>query len=79
MLDGVLAPGEAKTFRGQNGLAPVRLPNNGGVITLLDASGARIDRADYNDTDIERTNRKKGKPVPLIFFTYRQKEPAPGP
>jgi endonuclease G len=74
-LDGVLRPGEAKVFKGNAGLAPVKLGNQGGVLTLINAKNERIDRVDYTDKDVLRLARAKNRTLPIIFATYRTEDP----
>jgi hypothetical protein len=57
-------------FKGPAGLAPVRLPDDGGLLTLLHRDGRRVDRVDYTARDLQRTVTKL-RNLPIIFATYR--------
>src|SRR5712671_448095 len=70
-LTGVIEPGGSMVLRGAQ-LRPVTLPDNGGVITLFNAAGERIDLADYTKKDIDALRRAKpNRNLPLNFHTYR--------
>ncbi len=69
-LSGKIKPGETKVFRGKTGLAPLRLPNTKGLLTLFHKDGRRVDRVDYNETDLKKVT-SKARVLPLIFATYR--------
>lgn len=70
-LNGILKPGEAKVFTASAGLRPVLLPNEGGLIVLLNGKGEQVDRVDYTKKDLERAKDAQKNPMPLFFPTYR--------
>jgi endonuclease G len=71
VLGGVLQPGESKVFKGSAGLAPVQLPDTGGLLTLLHKDGRRVDRVDYTAQDVKKASAN-GRNLPVNFATYRQ-------
>jgi endonuclease G, mitochondrial len=66
VLNGVLQPGEAAVFRSSTNLRPVLLPNEGGVLTLLNDLGEQVDRVDYTQRDLTAA-----RGLPIFFPTYR--------
>ncbi len=70
-LSGKLKSGETKVLKGTAGLAPVRLPNTSGLLTLFHKDGRRVDRVDYNENDLKKVTTKT-RTLPLIFATYRE-------
>jgi len=69
-LSGSIPAGGAVVLRGAK-LRPIRLPDTGGVLTLLNAQGDRIDREDYSKDEVAALRRAAGKNQPLNFHTYR--------
>lgn len=69
-LSGSLPAGGTVVLRGAK-LRPIRLPDTGGVLTLLNAKGDRIDREDYTKAEVAALRRAAGKNQPLNFQTYR--------
>lgn len=70
-LKGSIPAGGSLVLRGAS-LRPVTLPDSGGVLTLLNAAGERIDLADYSRKEVEAVNPPKtSRHLPLIFHTYR--------
>ena len=49
---------------------PIRLPDSGGVLTLLNAKGDRTDREDYSKEEVATLRRAAGKNQPLNFQNY---------
>ena len=70
-LTGRIAAGGTLVLRGAK-LRPITLPDNGGLLTLLNAAGDRIDRADYTAKEVAALPRAKGrKELPINFLNYR--------
>lgn len=69
-LSGSIPAGGTVVLRGAK-LRPIRLPDTGGVLTLLNAQGDRIDREDYTKDEVAAHRRAAGKNQPLNFHTYR--------
>ena len=69
-LSGSIPAGGTVVLRGAK-LRPIRLPDTGGVLTLLNAKGDRIDREDYSAAEAAALRRGAGKSQPLNFHTYR--------
>ena len=69
-LSGSIPAGGTVVLRGAK-LRPIRLPDTGGVLTLLNARGDRIDLEDYTKEEIAALRRAAGKNQPLNFHTYR--------
>ncbi len=71
ILSGVLQPGQAKAFTASDGLGPVSLPNDGGLIILLNEQDEQVDRVDYTKQDVKRAKDRNDKQLPIFFATYR--------
>ena len=69
-LSGNLPAGGSMVLRGAK-LRPIRLPDTGGVLTLLNAQGDRIDRADYSAAEAAALRQGAGKNRPLNFQNFR--------
>ncbi|MBI2812825.1 MAG: DNA/RNA non-specific endonuclease [Opitutae bacterium] len=70
-LKGAIPPGGTRVLRGTH-LRPITLPDDGGVLTLLNNKGERIDRADYTRRELAALRAQSGrKNSPLNFHTYR--------
>ena len=70
-LAGSIPAGGTRVLRGAD-LRPVKLPDTGGVITLFDAKGDRIDRADYTADEVKASAQTKMREnLPINFHTYR--------
>ena len=69
-LSGNIPAGGTVVLRGAK-LRPIRLPDSGGVLTLIDAKGDRIDREDYSKAEVASLRGAAGKNQPLNFHTYR--------
>jgi endonuclease G, mitochondrial len=69
-LSGSIPAGGTVVLRGAK-LRPIRLPDTGGVLTLLNAHGDRIDREDYAKAEVAALRRAAGQNQPLNFQTYR--------
>jgi endonuclease G len=69
-LSGSIPAGGSVVLRGAK-LRPIRLPDTGGVLTLLNAQGDRIDREDYSHDEVTALRRGAKKNRPLNFHTYR--------
>lgn len=53
-------------------LRPVRLPDDGGLLTLTNQKGDRIDQADYTKKDVALVSGARGRQsLPVNFLTYR--------
>ena len=71
ILAGAIPAGGTRVLRGP-GLRPIKLPDTGGVLTLLDAEGDRIDREDYTADEVKASVRpKQSENIPINFHTYR--------
>ncbi len=70
-LSGSIPAGGSVVLRGAK-LRPIRLPDTGGLLTLFNAQGDRIDRADYTKEEVAAVRRAAGKKnQPLNFQNYR--------
>jgi endonuclease G len=69
-LSGSIPAGGSVVLRGAK-LRPIRLPDTGGVLTLLNAKGDRIDREDYTKEEAAALRKGRKKNQPLNFHTYR--------
>ena len=64
---GTLAPGASLVLTSSNGLGPLKLPNDGGLLKLLSDRGEQVDHVDYTTRDLRSARGR-----PLIFATYRR-------
>lgn len=70
-LSGNIPAGGTVVLRGAK-LRPIRLPDTGGLLTLFNAQGDRIDREDYTKEEVAALRRSAGKKnQPLNFQNYR--------
>lgn len=69
-LSGSIPAGGTVVLRGAK-LRPIRLPDTGGLLTLLNAQGDRIDREDYTKAEVAALRRPDGKNQPLNFHNFR--------
>jgi endonuclease G, mitochondrial len=69
-LNGSIPAGGSFVLRGTT-LRPIRLPDTGGVLTLFNAQGDRIDCEDYTKNEVAALRRTAGRNQPLNFLTYR--------
>ena len=69
-LSGSIPAGGTVVLRGAK-LRPIRLPDTGGLLTLFNAQGDRIDREDYTKEEVAALRRTAGKNQPLNFQNYR--------
>lgn len=70
-LRGSIPAGGTRVLRGAD-LRPVKLPDTGGVLTLLNAAGERVDRADYTEGEVKSSVQTKAREnLPINFHTYR--------
>ena len=70
-LKGSIPPGGTLVLRGRS-LRPVTLPDRGGVLTLFNVKGERIDLVDYTQKEVEAQQQTKPRRnPPLNFLTYR--------
>jgi endonuclease G len=70
-LAGSIPAGGTLVLRGAD-LRPVLLPDTGGVLTLINAAGDRVDRVDYTQDEVKATLQTKAQEnLPINFQTYR--------